>query len=80
MKDMTFGQKAMMVVTGSVMAGLFAPPIISMVNAPDGWGSVISFLVGGIGWVTMGKLISTIREADVWGLVSDIIRSWFQRR
>lgn len=79
-KDLTPAQKVAMVVTGSVSAAICAPPVIALVNAPDGWSNIISFLIGGIGWVTMGKLISMIRDADVWGLVSGIVRSWLERR
>jgi hypothetical protein len=80
MTDLTGPQKAGAVATGSVVAALFAPPIIDLVSAPAGWSNAISFLVGGIGWACMGKLISTIRGADIWGLASDIIRSWLRRK
>lgn len=80
MRDATPLQKLAMVVSGMVSAALFAQPIIDLVNAPDGWAKGIAFLVGLLGWTIMGKLIEFIRKADLWGLFSSIVQSWFSRK
>lgn len=79
-KSLTPMQKVAMIAAGPVAAALFAPPIITLVNAPDGWGNAISFTVGAIGWISFDALVAMIRKADLWSLTSDIIRSWLQRR
>ncbi|GAB2913629.1 hypothetical protein [Paralcaligenes ginsengisoli] len=79
-KGMSWRQKLAMGISGAVIAALFAQPIIDLVNMPPGWSGGIAYLVGMFGWAVVDKTISTIREADLWSLVSDIVRSWLARR
>lgn len=79
-KDATPTQRFLMFLAGSVGAAICTPPIVALVKAPDGWAYAIAFLIGFLTWALMGKTLSTIRDADVWGLASDIIRSWLTRR
>ncbi|MBV6304949.1 hypothetical protein KVP10_08615 [Candidimonas humi] len=79
-KGLSRTQRVAMVITGTTCAGLFAQPVIELVGAPAGWAGGISFLIGTLGWSLIDKTVSTIRKADLWGLASDIARSWLSRK
>jgi len=79
-KDMTWPQKIAMVFFGTVMSVLFTEPVVTLVNMPAGLANGVAFLVGMFSMTIAGALIGMVRKADLWALVSEIIRSWLARR
>lgn len=73
------GQRVMTVLSGAVMAGVLSQPIISWVGFPDGFSDAVAFLVGMFGVSIAGAIIKMFKTADLWLLVSEIVRSWFKR-
>lgn len=76
---LTWPQKAAMVFYGTVMAALFTDPVVALVNMPPGISYGVAFLVGMFSMTIVGALVTMIRKADLWALVSDIISSWLRR-
>ncbi len=79
-KDLTWPQKLVMVVCGTVISVLFTEPIIDLVDVPPTWSNGVAFLVGMFGWSLAGSVLSMIRKADWWELVKEIALSWLKRR
>jgi hypothetical protein len=76
-KGLTKGQKVNLLVAGPVMSGLFTEPVLGWMNLPTNWGWPVAFLVGVLGWSTLESALNAIRRADLWGLLSDLIRRRF---
>lgn len=79
-QGLSTAQRFMTVLSGAAMAGFLSHPIIHWVGFPMGFSGAVSFLVGMFGVSIAGSIIQMIHSADLWPLVSEILRSWFKRK
>jgi hypothetical protein len=76
-RGLSRGQKVNLLVAGPVVSGIFTGPVIDWMNLPSGWWWPVAFLVGVLGWSTLESALNAIRRADLWALLSDLIRRRF---
>jgi len=74
---LSWPQRIRLLVGGAVMAALFSAPVMEWMSMPSGWAGPIAFLVGALGWSTLESTLQAIRKADLWALLSDLIRRRF---
>ena len=73
-QGLTWPQKLMMAVSGTVMSVVLTQPVVEFVGMPAAWADGVAFLVGLFGWSAVGSIIAAIRKADWWGLIQDAVR------
>jgi hypothetical protein len=78
-EGLTWRQKLIMVLTGTVSAAVLTGPIMEWVGMPMSWITGMSFLVGLFGWAAIGGVMHTLQKADWWGLIQDVVRRIFNR-
>jgi hypothetical protein len=78
-EGMTWKQKSVMTITGTVAAALLTTPLMEWVGMPASWSNGMSFLVGLFSWAAVGGVMHTLQKADWWGLIQDVVRRIFNR-
>lgn len=78
-QGLTWRQKVVMVLTGTVSAAVLTTPLMEWVGMPASWSNGMSFLVGLFSWAAVGGVMHTLQKADWWDLIQDIVRRIFNR-